>query len=44
MGEAGGANRRGVDGGVVSWRQVGEVWLTLGWRATALGKGRGLRA
>lgn len=29
VGEAGGANGREVDGGAVSWRQVGGVWLTL---------------
>lgn len=29
VGEAGGANGREVDAGVVSWRQVGGVWLTL---------------
>lgn len=29
MGEAGGANGREVDAGVVSCRQVGGVWLTL---------------
>ena len=29
VGEAGGANGREVDAGVVSCRQVGGVWLTL---------------
>lgn len=33
VGEAGGANGRVVDGGVVSWREVGGAWLTLSWEA-----------